>query len=447
MKRLFLGLIATISALAFQSCTQRIIVSDYNYRKALDAYYDEHDCEKALMLIGKQLEETPRHIDSRYLRALIYCHQEKYYAALRDLSPAIRGYSQKSAIHKSSLFGLQGFIYGNIQYYSESAESFRRAKLRSKSDNPDKVEYYTLLHADALYFSHEIHESDNVYYGVLNNHCKSGFEAVAMTGLARNRMEEKQYEEALGWLDKARDRDCNCYDIYKLRMQIYNLMEDKGKSIDNALEYYIMDDKSDPSYVSYYLCSDYGYSIERVREKTENENASPRWFALLATLLEIHGDYASALEIYERAEARFGESDIISYWKSVCYSEIDEQEKALEAIDRAIGSCDKNSYHIRKGDIFRGLGNYSDAIEEYEKGIDMNSSCEYEYYAIGTCFEEQGLRFKALEFYDKSISMDKSYYPALVRRAALLKELGWAQEDYQYGVQSGHEPIADMPGI
>ena len=48
-----------------QACAQRRIVSDYNYQKAVDAFYDEDDDDKALDLLNKQIKETPDHLDSR----------------------------------------------------------------------------------------------------------------------------------------------------------------------------------------------------------------------------------------------------------------------------------------------------------------------------------------------------------------------------------------------
>lgn len=61
-----------LAILAPQACAQRKVVSDYNYQKAVDAFFEDKDDDKALKLVDKQLDETPDHLDSRFLRAKIY---------------------------------------------------------------------------------------------------------------------------------------------------------------------------------------------------------------------------------------------------------------------------------------------------------------------------------------------------------------------------------------
>ena len=73
MKKFLLSLVVLLTTLAPQACAQRNTVSDYNYRKAVEAFYDEDNDEKAMKLLNDQLDENPDHLDSRVLRARIFC--------------------------------------------------------------------------------------------------------------------------------------------------------------------------------------------------------------------------------------------------------------------------------------------------------------------------------------------------------------------------------------
>ena len=133
-----------------QACAQRKIVSDYNYQKAVDAFFDEEDDDKALKLVSKQLDETPEHLDSRFLRAKIYWRADKYDAALRDVSYAIKHYKGKPSVYKSTLFGLQGAIYEDMKRYADAADSYKQAIKLAKKDNPDRVQSYKFDLAQAF---------------------------------------------------------------------------------------------------------------------------------------------------------------------------------------------------------------------------------------------------------------------------------------------------------
>ena len=56
MKKLLTLTLILVSLIA---CAQRKVVSDYNYRKAVEAYFEDDDDEKALELLNKQIDETP----------------------------------------------------------------------------------------------------------------------------------------------------------------------------------------------------------------------------------------------------------------------------------------------------------------------------------------------------------------------------------------------------
>ena len=200
MTKLVLVLISALTLFSTQACAQKKTNSDLNFQKALEAYYDDDDDDKALELVNKQLDDTPDHLDSRFLRAQIYWRADKYDSALRDLGYAIKHYKGKPQVYKSSLWGLQGAIYDEMKRYSDAAESYRQAVKFAKKDNPERVQKYNFDLAQALYQDDRFDESEKVYRTMLKN---DPGDAAAMLGIARFYRDKQDYQESLLWLEKA----------------------------------------------------------------------------------------------------------------------------------------------------------------------------------------------------------------------------------------------------
>lgn len=86
MKKTFIPLLLALLMTTLPACAQRSTSSDYNLRKAIEAYYDDEDLNKALDLVNEVLDDTPDNFDARFLRSKIYWNTDKYADALRDVS-------------------------------------------------------------------------------------------------------------------------------------------------------------------------------------------------------------------------------------------------------------------------------------------------------------------------------------------------------------------------
>lgn len=293
-----------------QACAQRNIVSDYNYRKAVDAFYDEDDDDKALDLVTKQLDDTPDHLDSRFLRAKIYWRADKYDAALRDVAYAIKHYKGNPSVYKSTLFGLQGAIYDDMKKYEEAAASYNQAAKFAKKDNPERLQSYKFDWAQALYHAGNLDGAEKVYLDMLKQDPGDGG---AMVGLARNRRDQKKYEEGLEWLTKAESYDASYAEIYRFRMEILDKMGKIDESVDAALKFFELNDDAPAWLVAEYAGKHYTYGVAKVKAEMNKENASNRWIVLLTRMYEDHSEYAKALELYEKVEQEYGTYKIVRF--------------------------------------------------------------------------------------------------------------------------------------
>lgn len=199
--------------------------------------------------MNKQLDDTPDHLDSRFLRAQIYWRADKYDSALRDLGYAIKHYKGKPQVYKSSLWGLQGAIYDEMKRYSDAAESYRQAVKFAKKDNPERVQKYNFDLAQALYQDDRFDESEKVYRTMLKN---DPGDAAAMLGIARFYRDKQDYQESLLWLEKAESYNSEYGEIYKFKMQVYDKMGREDDTVDAALKYFELDDDAEAWYVADY---------------------------------------------------------------------------------------------------------------------------------------------------------------------------------------------------
>ena len=440
MKKILVTILTGLTLLSTPACAQRKVVSDYNYRKAVEAFFEDDDDEKALSLLDKQIDETPEHLDSRFLRAKIYWRADKYDAALRDVAYAIKHYKGKPQVYKSTLWGLQGAIFDDMGRYSDAAESYRQAVRLAKKDNPERVQRYNFDLAQALYQNEQFDESEKVYRTMLKN--DSG-DVGAMLGIARFYRDKEDCRESLEWLEKAESYNSECGVIYKFKMQVYDKMGRQDDAVDAALKYFELDDDSEAWLVAEYAAKHYTYGVARIKAEMNKEEANSRWIVLLTRMYEDHGDYLHALELYNKIESEYGEHPMISYYKSNCYREIGQFKKAISEATKAVELSEDKSFYSHRGDIYRSAGMYKEAIADYQVSMDNDPSNGYEYYAIGWCYELQGNKDKAMEYYNQGIDLDKTYAYLFISRGDLLKECGnieGATADYEKVLELDNDP-------
>ena len=431
MKTRMFIIMVILTILAPQAFAQRKYTSDLNFQKALEAYYHDDDDDKALELVNKQLDETPDHLDSRFLRAQIYWRADKNYAALRDLAYAINHYKGKPQVYKSTLWGLQGAIYDEMERYSDAAASYRQAVKFAKKDNPERVQRFNFDLAQALYQDDQFDESEKVYRSMLKN---GPGDVAAMLGIARFYRDKEYFQESLQWLEKAESYNSEYGEIYKFKMQVYDKMDREDDTVDAALKYFELDDDAEAWYVADYAKKHYTYGVARIKAEMNKDDANSRWIVLLTRMYEDHGDYLHALELYDKVENEYGEHEMISYYKSSCYREIGQFKKAISEANKAIKLSGDKSLYSHRGDIYRSAGMYQEAITDYTVSMENDPSSGYEYYAIGWCHELQGNKDKAMEYYNQGIDLDKTYAYLFISRGDLLKERGdieGATADYE----------------
>lgn len=424
-----------------QACAQKKNVSDYSYQRAVDAFINDKDNGKALELVNKQLDETPYHLDARFLRAKIFWLLDRNDAALTDVTFAINHYKGKPDVFKSTMFYLQGEIYDDLQKFPEAVTAYGQAVRFAKKDNPIRLQDYKFRWAQAKFNAEDLSGAEIIYHDMLKDFPG---DVGAMVGLARNMLNQEKYEEGLKWLKKAESFDEDYSEIYRFKMKLLDLTGQTDESIDAALKYFELDQDALETVVAPYAAKHYSYGVAKIKAAMNKGNDSDRWLLLLTELYESHSEYAKALKLYEKLEDEYGFDQVISYYKSKCYAQLGQFSKAIEEATRAIELEGGKTYYSYRGDIYRQAGIYDKAIEDYKVSMEEDPTNGYEYYAIGWCYELDGNAQKALEYYNQGIDLDKNDSYLLLNRGDLLKKMGEvdaASADYERVLEIDDDPV------
>tara|TARA_B100000809_G_scaffold254209_1_gene291138 strand:- start:254 stop:721 length:468 start_codon:yes stop_codon:yes gene_type:complete len=88
------------------------------------------------------------------------------------------------------------------------------------------------------------------------------------------------------------------------------------------------------------------------------------------------------------------------------YRQQDRLEEAIEAYNKAIEI--KPDYHLayhNLGNTYRRQGKYDQAIEAYNKAIEIKPDYHLAYYNLGNAYDEQDKYEEAIEAYNKAIEI------------------------------------------
>ena len=87
-----------------------------------------------------------------------------------------------------------------------------------------------------------------------------------------------------------------------------------------------------------------------------------------------------------------------------------------------MGCSDQYYGYLMRSECYRTIGEYSKAISDINKALELNSTDAYPYYSMGWCYELMGDDDKAMVTYNKGIKVNQNYpYIYLMRGEQYLK--------------------------
>jgi len=104
-------------------------------------------------------------------------------------------------------------------------------------------------------------------------------------------------------------------------------------------------------------------------------------------------------------------------------------QEAIEAYTRAIELGPKDEVlfagaHYNRGTVYSNLGNYGQAIRDFDKAIDLNPRVDWTYYNRGVAYTKLRNDRQAIRDFDKAIDLNPNFADAYFVRGLLHSTLG-----------------------
>lgn len=421
-QRIALLIIGLALISGYQAFAQKKQTSDYNFRKAIELV-DKGDEVEAMKYVNEQISEAPEFSDAYVLRAQLYYQQEKFGNALSDINKALKFADRKTdEIHMYSKYWWRAVFYDALEEDDKALADFNTAyKLAIKDDKAavsDILEQRAQFYFDAGDFvSADRDYKEMLKYDETNQ--------LAMIGLVRNRIAEKEYREAVEIADKCEKYDASYEETYRFRMQAYDALGETDKAIDDAISYVEYSENPAQSLLEPILRKHLSYALAKVNEKIAGNSDNYDWKMLKTTIYEYSYDYAAAIREYNDLEKEYGASASICYYRSECYNEAGYTGKAVEDITRCIEMSEGEDITMplmMRAGYYREGGMYQQAIEDATEVLKSVSTVAYPYYLRGWSYELSGDDERAMADYNAGIDVDKTHpYIYLMRGELYLK--------------------------
>jgi tetratricopeptide (TPR) repeat protein len=117
------------------------------------------------------------------------------------------------------------------------------------------------------------------------------------------------------------------------------------------------------------------------------------------------------------------ETDLIN--KGMDFYNQDKFEEAIQAYDKVIEINPRNAEaYNNKGTALGVLGKYSEALQAFEKAKTINSSYAEAWYNMGVIFDLQGKYYPAIQAYNEATRINPEYQKAWIAKNRDIEIIG-----------------------
>ena len=383
--------------------------TSYNYQRGVEAVQNDDDKEGEKYLLA-ELEENPKNgyafawlasIENRkdelgnaiamlnkallylpkadkYYRAWSYSALANIYLQLEDTASAINNLNNaiKTEPKNSDWYGKRGYLYMHSKQYDNALADFQQVIAM----NPGMVQGHLLT--AHVYFAQEKYQAALDLYKYANSLAERSY---IYSYMAKTENKLQHYEQAADYIVQAFQMEHfeeDATDLISLTNpelldELLPRIKVQVAKSPNALEW------------KYYLLAIY-------REKKQYEAAldvakdiksldgDPYYDYILSELYQDFGDFEMALQHAQKAnEADTADLDY-QFDLIYVYNELNRQQEALQIANHIITqNPDQAGGYSTRADLYFGMENYSQAIEDYATAIAIKSSSHYSRFKRG----------------------------------------------------------------
>jgi len=253
----------------------------------------------------------------------------------------------------------------------------------------------------------------------------------------------EQYEEALELLEKARNLHPMDIEIFLSIGSVFSLQGKHKEAIalyEDVLSF--ADDEKDDIYynigLAYQSMEDYEKAIDAYKKSIEENINHEGSLYELAFCLDVAGQLDGSLSYYKKFIDEDPYSSAAWYNLGIVCNKLEKFEEAIDAYGYAL-AIDAYGYALAIDDSFASahfnLGNslmnvekFKDALEEFNKTIEIEGPSPEVYCCIGAAYENMGQFDLGLKYFQKSAKLDSLYDEAWFGAGSCLeKQEKWYQ--------------------
>lgn len=421
MTKIFTLLLALFCLVLQPLSAQTNEQNNYKYHKAIELIESDGDLKQVRKLLNENISVNPKHISSYVTLVQLDMYEGDYSAALSGIGKAKKLNYRKSGTTDANLMWWEASIYEEMQEWGRAVAimetAVEKARKEDKENLPDMI--YDLAE---MYFKQKDYQASDAAYKELLK--LDEWAQKPRLGLARNMIAREQYDSALEMLEECKKYNKENPNIYKFQVNVYEAKKEYKKMIDAMILTYEKSEDSDYLDVDRFK-KDKRYSEAVLKGKIAQKGDNLIWRVFLAELYDKSYEHAKALSVLNGLMEEFNGNPALYEIRAECYSELGMTEHAVKDMAKCIELSveeDKAYYCGKRGDIYRGNGEYDQAMKDYEVLIASFPTNAYGYYARGWCKELQGDDKGAMEDYEQGIAVDETYaYIYLMRGEMNLK--------------------------
>ena len=402
-------------------------------------YYRDGDYAKAIDCFSNYLQRNPKDVDVLNIRAKCYKYTGNYSLAFADINNAMKYHSKRALSSKDGLYTQRGTLYADVANYTQALKDYAAAlKINSKNT-------HTLFEKADLYYNLGNYSASDAAWKQILKIEKHNVNA--QIGLARNMIARDQIDEAITEIDRLEKINANNPYIFEFRSKAYGKKGNYQKAIDDLIYWCYIDgiNGEKEKMLLEYAEHEFAYALEKIREMIVKEKDDKvQWRYLKTSLYEDNEMYREAIDEYNTVEALLpAPKKHIFYNRGRCYSRMDEYDKAIADFDAGILLQADAYLYLFRAEAKRSKGDYTSAITDFTKAIDLEPMNGYAYYKRGwtKVFDKdfQG----ALKDYTTSIELDNDRAYTYFARGDLyqteLNQPELAEKDYRMALSLENE--------
>ena len=400
---------------------------DYNFFRAREVMNESGDYEKALGLLGKQLQSSPGDVKALVFRCQLNRDLGHYGEALADINAAIKNNNRKSGFSEASLYWWKAWVYDAMGDRDGNMRNLELAYSAARKNRKNEGENYAKLchnYCDKLTRAGRDAESLAICRELMK---EDESDIVAASLAARNMLAAGNIEGAGSIIREYSRFGSDNTEFDYAAMKYWEAVGDRHKAVDAALDYVAHYDAEQIGVVIETLKADRKYS-EAILKKRIKDGAGnkPAWQGMLALYYYNLRDFELALKEFLQILDDYGIKNELAGYVADCYDELGMPEDAALTLKESEEAQIKENpwyYYCLLGGYYQDCGRYEDAISVLDKAIEEDPADAFAYYRSGWCYEFLGDDAKALERYSLGIEMDDNYpYIFLMRGEIYLKQ-------------------------